>query len=138
MTRPDALHLVQAVQAAMEAVSEWSQLTMVGVTEQCPKVLAETCTPLEWATTVETFRTARETPTRAAERLALYLTLHREVRGNLPTLEAVSTEAIARKGAEPPSTDPPESWRVMQARFHARLHDELAAIAHLPIQENQP
>lgn len=107
MTSPEAypfktLDQAKAVREAQERVhTTWSPATYMQVIGAMPRVAIEAGhLERDWATSVETQRRDWETPQAAAERLALWVTLHAERWGRVPTERAIqrTTEPTPRPG----------------------------------------
>lgn len=94
----NAMDTVRLIHDATERVARWPDSTRGPVLRARPQCVRDKgYTPLEWMTTVEVFRREDEAPVTAAERLALYMTLHLERWDNTPTLNRVQKDALARK-----------------------------------------
>lgn len=88
---------VRLIHDATERVARWPETTRGPVLRARPPMVREKdYTPLEWLTTVEVFRQEDEAPVTAAERLALYMTLHLERWDQTPTLNRVQKDALKR------------------------------------------
>lgn len=90
---------VRLIQAATERVTTWPDSIRVPVLRARPAVMHYRgyYSPLEWMTTVEVFRMEGENPVTAAERLALYMTVHAERWDETPTLAQLQQNAARRK-----------------------------------------
>lgn len=89
---------VRLIHDATERVARWPETTRGTVLRARPPVVREKdCTPLEWLATVEVFRQDDEAPVTAAERLALYMTLHLERWDQTPTLTRIQKDATIRR-----------------------------------------
>ena len=77
-------HARRHLDAATE-VHGWTEGTFHSVHAQKPFWVRSDA--LAWAVAVEVYRKPRESPEAASQRLALYLTLHRERYGQAPSLK---------------------------------------------------
>lgn len=94
----NAMDTVRLIQDATERVARWPDRIRGPVLRARPQAVRDRgYTPLEWMTTVEVFRHDGEDPATAAERLALYMTLHLERWDQTPTLARVQKNALRRK-----------------------------------------
>lgn len=88
---------VRLIHDATEAVTKWPDYIRTGVLGAMPQHLQDHYSPLEWMVTVEVFRQRGESLPTAAERLALYMTVHRERHASTPTLARIQRETMLRR-----------------------------------------
>lgn len=97
MNALDSVHLILEASTRAERWLALFPNLWESLTHLMPAHLRGRYTPLEWTTTVALFMHPGEGPIDAANRLGLYLTLHKERHDATPTLASVQKHAADRR-----------------------------------------